>query len=402
MKKIYSILLLFILLTATTNAQHPTEGMWRGVIHYSNAEVPFLFDVAYEGNSKTPTITIINGDDEADIDRATVKGDSIHIPMFAFDTIIKAKFTENSMKGRWYKNHSNRDYRFEATYDAPRYNSTGLKTPTQIENRWQMTFRPGTERAYPVLGIFEQSGHIITGTMLTETSDYRFFEGVIDGNTLKASSFDGTHAFAMEGTFENGTWKGKMIYSSGSSEDWKAVYDEHAEIRDPFGVISLGKTEHKPDFESLPAEGQPAINTEKYDGKVLMIQLFGTWCPNSYDQTNYLVDWYKNHRKDDVEILAVSFEANYSVEYGEKRIAEYKQNMNIDYDVILGGRLNKGVAASAFPFMDRIMAFPTLVIVDKKGYARYVHSFFTGPATGEYYTRFDERLNQILDELLAE
>lgn len=402
MKKLRSLLFLILVLSTNVYAQKVTEGTWKGVIHYSKTEVPFLFDVAYEGNTDNPVITIINGDDEAPINRVRVEGDSIHIPMFAFDTIIKARFTENGMEGRWFKNHSNQDYEFTATYDEPRYESGHSREPVQIQNRWKMTFKPGSSRSFEVVGLFEQSGNKLTGTMLTETSDFRFFEGIIDGNKLMASSFDGTHAFAMEGTYEDGKWSGSLTYRTNNIDNWVAEYDSDADIRDPFGVVSLGKTEHKPDFNALPAQGQPAIDQSKYDGKVLMIQLFGTWCPNSYDQTNYLINWYKNSRKEGVEILAVNFEANYSEEYGERRIAEYKETLDIDYDVILGGRLNKRVAASAFPFMDRIMAFPTLVIIDKKGYARYVHSFFTGPATGQYYAEFDKRLNNILDELLAE
>ena len=74
----------------------------------------------------------------------------------------------------------------------------------------------------------------------------------------------------------------------------------------------------------------------------------------------------------------------------------------IEYDLILGGRLSKTGAATPFPFMNRIEAFPTLVILDKQGYVRYVHSYFNGPATGEYYRSFDQRFNEIVDLLVAE
>ena len=70
--------------------------------------------------------------------------------------------------------------------------------------------------------------------------------------------------------------------------------------------------------------------------------------------------------------------------------------------MVLGGRLSKTGAAMPFPFMERIEAFPTLVILDKSGYVRYVHSYFNGPATGEYYQAFDQRFNEIVDSLLAE
>ena len=148
--------------------------------------------------------------------------------------------------------------------------------------------------------------------------------------------------------------------------------------------------------------GKNAIDPTKYEGKVLIIQLFGTWCPNSHDQTTYLVDWYQKNKEKDIAILASSYEANYSQEYGLERIEKYKSVNGIEYDMVLGGRLSKTAAAIPFPFMEKIEAFPTLVIVDKQGYVRYVHSYFNGPATGSYYTEFDDRFNAIIAELLAE
>ena len=167
-------------------------------------------------------------------------------------------------------------------------------------------------------------------------------------------------------------------------------------------MIDLKGQNIKPDLGKLAALSDQSISSREYEGKVLIVQLMGTWCSNSQDQTRYLTKWISEHPNSDVEILAVNYEANYSVGYGLDRINTYKQRLNIPYKMILGGPLSKTKAAEPFSFMDQILAFPTLVFIDKEGYARYVHSYFTGPATGNYYLDFDRRFNTIVDELSAE
>ncbi len=383
-------------------AQVLKEGDWRGAIVYDIAEVPFIFEVSYKDDFLKPIITIVNGEDRAVITDTKIEGDSLNFRVFAFDITIKAKIDGDKLSGRMIKHYQKGSYTFKADYGKPRFEVKNSTQPEMIEQRWEVTFKPRKDNSYPAVGLFEQDGNKVSGTIVTETSDLRFFEGVIDGNEMTLSSFDGAHAFLLKAKFDNGTWKGELIFNNGYSEKWEGKYNPNAKIKDPLKIITLGKNQVQPDFQKLSGDGQQGIKKEDYEGKVLLIQVFGTWCPNSWDQTKYLIDWYAKNKDREVAVLAVNHEANYSQEYGERRIAEYKDKLNIEYDVILGGRLSKSDAAKAFPFMDRIAAFPTLIVVDKAGYARYVYSFFTGPATGEYYVDFDEKLNAIVDKLIAE
>lgn len=400
MKKIQS-LLFFLCISLPAIAQLPQEGSWRGAILYEGDTVPFTFEIAYPNGEMRPVVTFINGEDSSSIE-ANIHNDQLIMPMFAFDITLEAKTDMSRMKGTLIKHYSGKRYEFEAKYGRPRYQIKDEKDPLQIEERWTMKFRHNKDNAYPAVGLFEQKGNKVTATFLTEVSDFRFFEGKLEGNRMELSSFDGAHAFLFKGSYEEGTWSGKMVFDNGYEEQWIGSYDDEAEIRDPWEVITLGKGEEKPLFEDLVAEGQVPISASEYEDKVLIIQIFGTWCPNSWDQSKYLVDWYSKNQDREVDILALNFETNYSTEYGEQRIKTYKEQMGMNYKVALGGRLSKKTAADAFPFMDSILAFPTLVIVDKEGYARYVHSFFTGPATGKYYDEFDTRFNAIVDKLEAE
>jgi hypothetical protein len=49
-----------------------------------------------------------------------------------------------------------------------------------------------------------------------------------------------------------------------------------------------------------------------------------------------------------------------------------------------------------------IEPFPTTIFIDRKGDVRKIHTGFSGPATGEHYTRFVDEVKATLDQLLAE
>lgn len=394
-----AILGFFSLISA---AQMIKPGQWRGSVQYESLEIPFTFEVGYL-NGDVPQITIINGSDRRIVNNALVAGDSIFIPLDPFDVEIRARFTAMGMSGSYNKYYRDLSIPFFAEYGKARMKKSSVSAFAPIEERWSITLSPDTPGMSAGVGLFKQRGDMVFGTIMTEVSDYRYFEGILDGDSIKLSCFDGAHAFAFHGKRTESGWEGDMIYDNGYSEPWLATYDAEAELEDPFEMVNIEPGKHKPYYDLLGAgDGKDAIDPDRYEGKVLIIQLFGTWCPNSHDQTKYLVEWYKENQDRNVAILAASFEANYSQEYGRERLNEYREVNDITYDLVLGGRLSKTGAAMPFPFMQRIEAFPTLVILDKQGYVRHVHSYFNGPATGEYYQAFDRRFNEIIDALVAE
>jgi hypothetical protein len=52
--------------------------------------------------------------------------------------------------------------------------------------------------------------------------------------------------------------------------------------------------------------------------------------------------------------------------------------------------------------LNRVVAFPTTILVDKKGQVRHIHTGFSGPGTGVYYDQFVDEFNRLIEKLLAE
>lgn len=384
------------------HAQHVKEGVWRGAIHYDNIEVPFNF-VWKSNSAEQASVIIQNGEEQIPISNVTINGDSINIPLHVFDSELKIKYIDNTMTGEWHKNYrATKGPLFTAEYDKPRFKASEAVNPLNIDKKWKLSFQQPMGVETLGVGLLNQIQNKVTGTILTEVGDYRFFEGIIDNDSIKMSSFDGVHAFLFLAKLEKSGITGKLYFEAGYAETFKGAADENATIQDPFEVITIEAEKVKPYYDILTAGSEyDVIDTDSLVGKVVIIQLMGTWCPNSYDQSGFLANWYKKQDPSQIKLIAVTYEPG-DKEYALKRITKYTRDMQITYPMYVGGSLSKGQAALAFPNMDKINAFPTLVLIDKKGYIRYIDSYFNGPATGQYYQNFIDEFNEKVNELLNE
>jgi hypothetical protein len=52
--------------------------------------------------------------------------------------------------------------------------------------------------------------------------------------------------------------------------------------------------------------------------------------------------------------------------------------------------------------LKNFIAFPTLIVIDKKGKVRKIHTGYSGPATGKHYVEFKMEFEAFVKKLLIE
>ncbi|WP_182995323.1 thioredoxin domain-containing protein [Pelobium manganitolerans] len=52
--------------------------------------------------------------------------------------------------------------------------------------------------------------------------------------------------------------------------------------------------------------------------------------------------------------------------------------------------------------LNKVMAFPTLIVLDKKGEVRKIHTGFSGPGTGRHYLDFTQEFEGLITAMLKE
>jgi thiol-disulfide isomerase/thioredoxin len=390
--------------TETNKSSTPATGIWRGVISLPESELPFNFELKKDSKGAY-TVFLINAGERLALDSVSVSGDSIYIPMHIFDAQITGKVSEHQIEGYWIKNYA-QDYTipFKAEHGKNyRFESASQSTTANISGKYAIRFADRPDSLVSV-GIFEQSGSKVTGTVLTRTGDYRYLEGIMEGHELKLSAFDGEHAYVLTGTVQGDSiLNGKFISGKAKARPWSAVKDANAALPDPGSLTFLKKGYDKVEFSFPGANGGTiSLQDAKYQGKVVILQLFGTWCPNCMDETKFLGPWYDKNKDRDVEIIGLAYEKKPDLAYARSRVQKMKQRLNIHYDFAIAGTSDNEAAAKTLPMLNHVMSFPTTIFIDRQGKVRKIHTGFTGPGTGTYYEEFVEEFNQFTDKLINE
>ena len=185
MKKIVLIVICIGLFGCSrTKNKDLKAGSWRATLEVMDgALLPFNFDLSHVEGAYT--IKVFNAEEEVIIDDVEIKNDSILIKMPVFEGFISGTFSEEKITGNFIKESLERVVPFKAVYgEAPRFDVSAAAN-TNISGIWQTTFSAGTEDEYVAKGIFTQKENSVTGTFRTPTGDYRYLEGIVEGDSLK-------------------------------------------------------------------------------------------------------------------------------------------------------------------------------------------------------------------------
>lgn len=387
------------------------NGIWRATLQQEGAVLPFNFEVNYS-NDTIPTFTLLNGEEKILLDNVTKQGTTYTIPMHIFEGEIVAEWNAATQKltGKWkrrsFENASELD--FSATPNTKTRFEAKQAAKFDLSGKWKTYFlSEGDSEA--ALGVFEKAEATaldgnLKGTFLTTTGDYRYLFGSVSDDSLYLSCFDGSHAFLFVAKAENeNTLKGKFWAGKGQPVDFVATRNPNFELPKADTLTFLKEGYETIAFEFPNLEGQPiSLDNPKYDGKVRIVQLLGSWCPNCMDETNFLTQLYSTYNPKGLEIIGLAYEQTEDFEDAKKRLERMKKRLNVEYEILFAGRADKEFAAQTLPMLNHVMSFPTTIFIDKKGKVRKIHTGFSGKGTGEYYDNYVESTTNFVEKLLSE
>lgn len=354
---------------------------------------------------------ISNASEKLRVDSIVQQGDSLFVEMPFFDSRLRMKQeSDGSMSGTWYKGTTGADVTmpvFAKPGITTRFQALNGPAKKNISGRYAVTFTRPDGSPRKSVAEFRQSGNKLTGTFLNPSGDYRFLEGIVSGDSLMLSCFDGSHAYFFgarinaDGSISNG------VYCSGAKylEPWKAVKDANAKTEDSGVMMYLREGEERLNFRFPDLDSNMvSINDPRYKNKVVVLQIMGSWCPNCMDETAFLSDFYKKNRQRGVEVIGLAYEYSADFKKAEKTLRKFQQRYDVQYPM-----LNTGVTTSdslrtekTLPQFTAIKAFPTTIFVGRDGKVKKVHPGFEGPGAGEHHETFKREFYATIDELLKQ
>jgi thiol-disulfide isomerase/thioredoxin len=110
-----------------------------------------------------------------------------------------------------------------------------------------------------------------------------------------------------------------------------------------------------PDFQLENLEGD-IVSSEEFEGKVLLIDFWATWCPPCEKAIPALVDMKKELGGEEFEVIGITLDEKRAIPEVKSFIKKY----NINYPILLGDEDTKKDFGG-------IPGIPTMFIVDKDG-----------------------------------
>lgn len=412
-KKWILVLLLAPLFVPAQGQERLLKGQWRGELLRSDSQrIVFNFEV--HPSAGKPYITLRNAEERLAVDEIEITKDSIFIKLPFFDSEFRAALQEKArIQGNWITHLADRDavMPFVAIYTGKKYErfkAVNKKPSGNISGRWATSFiNPANGRETKAVGIFKQKGKKLTGSFITPSGDYRYLEGVVDGDSLKFSGFDGGYAIYFTARIRNNDQidGGKYYSANGPApRTWTAKRNPLAELPDDLSATRLKPgASPRMDFTFPDTDRNLiSINDARFKNKVVLVQVLGSWCPNCMDESVFLNEIYSTYPQDKVEIIGLAYERSADFDRSKQSVLNFMKRLRVEYPVLLtsvaaNDPLN---AEKTLPQLDKILIFPTTIFIDRKGEIQKILTGFNGPGTGADYDKQKKLYTDIIEGLL--
>ena len=380
-------------------------GTYRVVLQTPGGELPFGLELQ-KGSGLVGYL--INGQERLLLSDVKISGSHLEVRMPGYENVLTADAAGDELQGEVFlvkPNGKNQHVPLHATLGKDyRFFARAAGAAADVSGRWAIKFIDDSGAPEAAVGEFSQSHDVVTGTILTTTGDHRYLAGQVKGDELYLSTFDGAHVFlykakiAADGGLDGDWWSGLAYH-----EKWTGKRDAAARLPDAYGVTAMRDGVRQFDFAFPDLSGKTVSSKDpQFRGKVLIVALAGSWCPNCHDEAAFLAPLYKDYRGKGLEIVSLQFEHFGDFERAAQATQRFRQHYGIEYTTLIAGVSDKDEAAKKLPMLKSFIAFPTTVFIDRKGNVRKIHTGYTGPATGDHYIQFVNEVKTTLDRLLAE
>ncbi len=291
-------------------------------------------------------------------------------------------------------------------------------TPPSLAGDWIFTWPSETGAEKTTRASFEEDKNAtddgkvaVTGTIEPVSGDTGLLHGFIFGGPdskarFHLSRFDGIHVLAIDGEFQpDGSLKGEQGGIKGL-DAFTAVRANDSKTANPNALaetLTHVKDPQEPfRFSGLDASGK-TLNQDspEFKGKPLIVDIFGTWCPNCHDEAPVLEKLYQKYHNEGLEIVGLGYEYIDDTQRNLKQFAIYREKFGITFPLLLAGTTDEGQIAKTLPQLVGFGAFPTSIFIDRNGHVRQILAGFTGPSTGEKYQEVQQRMDQLAREIVG-
>ena len=390
-----------VLLLATAlaaGAATKMTGLWDATVTANGAEVPFRFEITAADPGKAAG-EFVNGDERVRSTAGFFDKNHLALDFAAYAGKLHANLDNGELTGTYQKGtiapYPFHARRYRPAAEAPERvpDLSGLwdieAQSAKGEAAWRLIIRQsGTEISAAVLRVDGDTG-ILTGTYRDGHFILSHFSGARPSLFEITEKADGTLEVVQNHKAKYVAVRSSVARAKGLPEPadpsrWTSVKDPSEPLH--FSVHDL--------HGNVVTEADP-----RFRGKVVLLNITGSWCPNCHDEAPFLEELYRKYKSQGLEIVAISFEEE-DQQKDLSRLRAFIKQFGIDYTVLVAG--DPADTAKVLPQAVNLNTFPATFFIGRDGLVHGSHAGYAGKATGAAHEHLKAEITSTVERLLAE
>jgi peroxiredoxin len=397
---------IFLLLATSAIAQGPVAGTWAGSATVHGQQVPVRLEITGSGNDLHAAL--LNGPEKSPASSAIFTGNHLVVTFNYYAKTLDAVLVDGHLTGsfgttttRYPVSLNSREA--VARSSGPHSQDIGGDWEIAVksakgESAWQLRVEPLHEGSGEVKAVIQR----IDG-------DTGSLYGSWTGNTLKISHFTaaGPALYSLVPQAD-GTLLVSNLLRADVNDQQNLVARRPAQARaaklvgptDPTEQTTVKDPTARFNFSFPDLSGKMVSNTDlQFDGKVVIVAIGGSWCPNCHDEAPFLESLYKQFHNRGLEIVNLSFEEGDQLKDPE-RLRAFIARYGLTYTVLVAGDTDQ--LQEKIPQAVNLNCWPTSFFLGRDGRVREVHAGFAGPANPPAHEALVRETTELVERLLAE
>jgi len=393
---------------AAAPVQKSISGNWDATVDVGSISVPFKFGISTSGTKASGWF--FNGQERVASTGGTFEAGHLQLEFSSYARRLDANLAQDgTLSGSYGPSIATLKAATLPFHAAHAVRATGEThaTPPSIAGLWLVPAQShkAGEKAWRF--IVRQSGADVSAAILRVDGDTGALTGTWHEGKLVLSHFDGARPALIDVTpAADGTLQ-LLVHDTHGADTTLTAYrnsDAHSkglpEAADPMRHTGVANPSEPFRFSAPDLSGKVVSNTDaRFRGKVLLVDISGSWCPNCHDEAPLLEKLYRKYHSRGLEIVTLSFEEPEQVA-NPQRLRAFVKDFGLGYVVLLAGSTDE--LHAKVPQAVNLDAYPTTFFIGRDGRVRDVHAGFAAPATGDFNSRLQQDFTVQLERLLAE
>jgi len=375
-------------------------GRWDATVQVNGIDIPFRFELSGDGTNVKGSF--FNGDERITSTSGRVENGALALKWDDHASRLEATFHDGVLEGKYVR--AGRDEKSSYPFTAKRYSPPAAykgDVPS-IAGMWVIpTDSPKGEKAWRF--IVRQTGTDVSAAVLRIDGDTGALTGTYKDGKFVLSHFDSARPMLLEVTPQK---DGTLELLENAKTQRTAIRWEVAHAKglpeptDPMKHTSVKDASEPYQFRFPDLNGQMVSNTDpKFHGKVVLVDITGSWCPNCHDEAPFLSELYKKYRNQGLEIVALSFEEADQLK-DLARLRAFIKRYDIQYTDLVGGEPSE--AKDKLTQAVNWNSWPTTFFIGRDGLVRGVHAGFPSSASGDLHRQTKDEFTAEVQHLLSE